>query len=99
MVNQKKSQKPSMASPLGWPGTALRSRDRVDATAVAGGPASPDPGERSARFGTLLAQRGVRRLDQLGDQREAFVEGQERRLHRVDGEPLQVAQVVAERLD
>ena len=39
------------------------------------------------------------RLDHIADEREPLVERQERRLHRVHGEPLQVADPVAEGLD
>src|SRR4249920_2603367 len=46
----------------------------------------------------LRPQLGVRRLDHAGDEGQPLVERQERRLHRVDGEPLHVADGVAERL-
>ena len=41
----------------------------------------------------LRRERGVPRLDHVVDDRQPLVEGQERRLHRVDGEPPQVASV------
>ena len=69
-----------------------RGRRRVDRDALgARWPARP------CRLGPAVAgrqpgdERGVARLDHLVDDREPLVEGQERRLHRVDGEPAQVA--------
>ena len=65
----------------------------------AGGRAAPSPAAPSTeprRSGQAM-QRGVPRLDHVVDQRQPLVEGEERRLHGVHREPLQVGPAVAER--
>src|ERR1700728_4280624 len=47
----------------------------------------------------LADQYRVARLDHLVDDGQPFVERDERRLHRVDGEPLEVTPPIAESLD
>ena len=51
------------------------------------------PGQRAPGGSAwpVSAERGVPGLDHVGDERQPLVEGQERRLHRVDREPLEVA--------
>ncbi len=48
------------------------------------------------RAGRSADQHRVTRLDHPVDQRQPLVEGDERRLHRVDGEPFEIAPAVAE---